>query len=135
VQDRLQITGWVSHAREWLGDFDVFALPSRWEGMPLSIIEAMHAGLPVLATDVGSVVETVIDGDTGFVVPRDDVAALVDRLRRLLGDAGLRSRMGQRGRALAAERFTAAAMAQRYEAIYSQILGWWTPMSSMRAPR
>ena len=121
VADRLRITGWTPDARAWLGGFDVFALPSRWEGMPLSILEAMHAGLPVVASDVGSVAEAVVHGQTGFVVAPGDEGGLRRRVRELLGDPLLRARMGTRGRELAGERFTARAMARRYEAVYARL--------------
>jgi glycosyltransferase involved in cell wall biosynthesis len=122
VADRLHITGWTSDARRYLPTFDVFALPSRWEGMPLVILEAMHAGLAVVATDVGSVAECVADDETGYVVPRDDQTILRDRLAALVADAPLRRRLGERGRAVAAERFTASAMARRYEAVYRRMV-------------
>jgi glycosyltransferase involved in cell wall biosynthesis len=123
VAERLLITGWIADARAHLPGFDIFALPSRWEGMPLGIIEAMHAGLPVLACDVGSVVEAVSDGESGFVVAADDLPALQARLATLLADPQLRRRMGERGRGLAAESFTDIVMARRYEAIYYEMIG------------
>lgn len=125
VADRLQITGWVEDAPRRLAEFDIFALPSRWEGMPLSILEAMHAGLPVVACDVGSVRESVRDGDTGYVVPAGDLDALRDCLGRLLADAALRKRMGERARSLAGACFTDTLMARRYEAVYRSMVGWW----------
>ena len=121
VQDRLLITGWTRDARRYLPAFDVFALPSRWEGMPLGILEAMHAGLPVVAGDVGSVAEAVSNGETGFLIDVDDLATLGEHLRRLLVDEPLRRRMGERARALAMERFTDTAMARRYELIYQDV--------------
>ena len=127
VADRLNVTGWVSDAPRRLAEFDVFALPSRWEGMPLGILEAMHAGLPVVATDVGSVAEVVVDGDSGYVVASGDLAALTDRLQRLLGAPVLRRSMGERGLALAHEQYTDAAMARRYEAVYGRLVNWWRP--------
>ncbi len=137
VADRLSITGWVSDAPRRLAELDVFALPSRWEGMPLGILEAMHAGLPVIATDVGSVAEVVVDGDTGYVVASKDLAAVADRLQRLLGDPALRRRMGERGLALAREQYTDAAMARRYEDVYGQLVNWWraAPPGSSRSAR
>ncbi len=83
----------------------------------------MHAGLPVVATDVGSVAEAVADGETGYVVAPGDATALRERLGRLLRDPALRARLGARARGVAAERFTAAAMARRYEAVYADVLG------------
>jgi glycosyltransferase involved in cell wall biosynthesis len=122
VAQRLTITGWTSDARGYLSTFDVFALPSSWEGMPLSILEAMHAGLPVVASDVGSVAEAVSDGETGFVIGAGDDAMLLDRLVMLLSDPELRARLGSRARVIARERFTDTAMAARYEAIYGAML-------------
>jgi len=122
VAERLRITGWVAEAPSYLPTFDIFALPSRWEGMPLGILEAMHAGLPVLGADVGSVADAVSDGETGYVVARDDLAAVQDRLGRLLADPALRLRMGARGRVIAGEQFTDDIMARRYESIYNALV-------------
>jgi len=121
VEDRLVITGWTSEPRRHLPSFDIFALPSRWEGLPLVILEAMHAGLPVVAADVGSVAEAVRDGKTGFLVPPDDAPALCARLRCLLSDAKLGAALGAAGRKRARERFTAERMAQAYEAVYRRV--------------
>lgn len=122
VGERLVVTGWTADARRHLPTFDVFALPSLWEGMPLVILEAMHAGLPVVASDVGSVAEAVADGETGYVVAAGDEQALCERLARLLADAPLRERLGARARTVAADCFTAEAMARRYEAVYTDVL-------------
>ena len=121
VAERLTITGWVDEARSHLQGFDIFALPSAWEGMPLSIIEAMHAGLPVIATEVGSVGEVVTDGETGYLAPSGDLDCIGERLSLLSGDAALRARMGARGMRVAREQFTDTAMARRYEAIYRRL--------------
>jgi glycosyltransferase involved in cell wall biosynthesis len=121
VSDRLVITGWTADARSYLPTFDVFVLPSDFEGFPLSIPEAMLAGLPIVATDVGSVAEAVSDGETGLLVQRGDADAVAAALRLLLNDAELRRRMGERGRAIAAQHFTASAMARSYEALYEEI--------------
>jgi glycosyltransferase involved in cell wall biosynthesis len=127
VAERLQITGWVEDSPRRLVEFDIFALPSRWEGMPLSILEAMHAGLPVVACDVGSVAEAVRDSDTGYLVPSEDLGALRDRLAKLLADVALRESMGERARKLAGTCFTDTLMARRYEAVYRSMVGWWRP--------
>jgi glycosyltransferase involved in cell wall biosynthesis len=123
VADRLRITGWTGDPRGHLPAFDVFALPSRWEGMPLGILEAMHAGLPVVASDVGSVAEAVSDGETGLLVGPGDAEALCESLAGLLADPRRRARMGECGRLVAIERFTDTAMARRYEAVYRAAMG------------
>ena len=122
VDDRVRFVGWHAEPRRYLTTFDVFALPSRFEGFPLAIVEAMLAGLPVVASAVGSVPEAVREGETGLLVPPDDEAALTAALRRLLAEPSVRLRLGERGRALARERFTAAAMARSFERLYEEIL-------------
>ncbi len=119
----MQLVPWSDAARDLLGDMDVFVLPSRNEGFPLSIVEAMLAARPVVATDVGSVREAVLDGVSGFVVPPDDVDALRSALRRLLDDAELRVHMGEAGRARALDHFTDTAMARAFEQLYERIDG------------
>jgi len=122
VAERLVVTGWTDDARRHLLSFTVFCLPSRSESFPLSVVEAMLASLPVVATDVGSVAEAVRDGQTGLLVPRDDPQALADALLRLLEDPALRDSMGRRGRELALESFTAERMVASFERLYEEIL-------------
>jgi glycosyltransferase involved in cell wall biosynthesis len=100
---------------------DVFCLPSWWEAMPLSILEAMAAGLPVVASDVGDVPRAVDHGVTGFVVPPRDPDELAAALERLLGDPALRRRMGAAGRARAVEMFSAEVTAQQVSALYTAL--------------
>ena len=98
VADRVELPGWADRPAELLPGFDVFCLPSRSEGFPLSIVEAMLAALPVVATRVGSVAELVVDGETGIVVERDDVDGLVAALDRLRdGNAAGEARRGRAG--------------------------------------
>jgi glycosyltransferase involved in cell wall biosynthesis len=103
-------------------DADVFCLPSWWEAMPLSVLEAMAAGLPVVATDVGDVARAVLDGVTGRVVPSKDPEALAAALEPLLRDPDLRRAMGSAGRARVTEAFSVAATAHAVSALYAQLL-------------
>jgi glycosyltransferase involved in cell wall biosynthesis len=121
VADRVHFVGWSDQVRGWLGAIDVFALPSLMEGLPLSICEAMLAGLPVVATDVGGVGEIVADGVTGLLVPPKDPGALTLALRSLQDDPGLRRRLGDAGRDHASRTLTSARMAEAYEALYREI--------------
>jgi glycosyltransferase involved in cell wall biosynthesis len=118
IADRVEIAAWDDRARERLGELDAFVLPSYNEGFPLSVVEAMLAGLPVVATDVGSTSEAVLDGVTGFVVQPGDVAAIRDAVARLRDSPELRSRFGDEGRRRALEFFTADVMARAFERLY-----------------
>lgn len=108
-----------------LAQAGIFVLCSRYEGLPLSIIEAMCAGLPIVATDVGGVSELIEDGVNGFLVPAGNQAALTDCLDRLQSDPALRVRMGQASRERYLANFSdtqmAAAVAQRYRAMLGTV--------------
>jgi glycosyltransferase involved in cell wall biosynthesis len=121
IGERVRFEGWHEEPRPYLTMFDVFVLPSRFEGFPLSIVEAMLARLPVVATAVGSVPEAVADQSTGRLIPPENPAALAAALRELLDDPERRARMGARGRQRALV-FTPAAMARAYERLYEEIL-------------
>jgi glycosyltransferase involved in cell wall biosynthesis len=107
---------------ELLARADVFVLSSRSEGAPISILEAMAAGVPVVASDVGGVGELVADGETGLLVPSADPARLSEALRRLLADPELRRRLGAAGRARARERFDLPAFRAAHLELYAREL-------------
>ena len=92
----------------------IFALPSRCEGTPCVILEAMAAGLPIVASGVGGIPALVRDGENGFQVPAGDAAALEARLRELLSDGDLRRRMGARSYELARTEFREEAYWDRF---------------------
>jgi glycosyltransferase involved in cell wall biosynthesis len=122
IADRVLWDGWSDDPRSLLGTFDVLAVPSRFEGFPLVVLEALLARAAVVATDVGSVAEAVIDGETGLLVPSEDSHALAAALRRGLADAGLRRRLGEQGRQLVLGRFTADHMTRGFAALYDELL-------------
>ena len=103
-------------------DADIFCLPSWWEAMPLSVLEAMASGLPVVASDVGDVSRVVADGATGYVVPAKSPDELASALRKLLVDPGLRRRLGQAGRRRAEEHFSDVATARAISDLYASVL-------------
>jgi glycosyltransferase involved in cell wall biosynthesis len=92
--DRLRRLGYRADVPAILAASDIFVLPSHFEGLPMSVIEAMLCGLPVVATDIRGPREQVVDGQTGYLVPPAQVAALAAALRRLAEDVSLRQRLG-----------------------------------------
>lgn len=103
---RLRPLGYRHDVARLLAAADVFCLPSHFEGLPMSVIEAMLTGLPVVATDIPGPREQVRHGETGLLVPPMQAGPLGDALARLASDPALRQRMGEAGRALALDRFT-----------------------------
>ena len=104
----------------YLARAKLMLLPSRWEGLPVSVIEAMHRGVPVVASNVRGTNELVIDEETGFLVPADDVRAFADRVGRLLLDDRLRVGMGARAIARARSEFSLARQIEAYAAVYER---------------
>lgn len=111
--ERLHLLGYREDVAALMAAADIFVLPSRFEGLPMSVIEAMLTGLPVIACDVRGPGEQVVDGVTGLLVPIGDVAALAAAMQRLATDAGLRGRMGAAGRARAIELYDEAKVLAR----------------------
>ncbi len=102
---RVKRLGYRHDIARILAAADVFCLPSHFEGLPMSIIEAMLTGLPVVATDIRGPREQVRDGETGFLVPPMAEAPLAEALSRLAADRALRARMGAAARAMALDKF------------------------------
>lgn len=122
VADHVQLPGHRTDARMLLDAADVFVLPSRQEGMPLAVLEAMDVGLPVVATRVIGTTEVVADGETGVLVRREDPAALETALAALLADPRLRARYGQAVRQRYREHFTSTRMAAQTTQVYAAAL-------------
>jgi glycosyltransferase involved in cell wall biosynthesis len=113
---RIRYLGPVFDDAKWqaLADADVFAFPSFHEAFPLAVLEAMAAGLPVVATDVGGVPDAVTPREGGFIVPPRDAAALQSALSKLVSDPALRSRMGAWNRARYERDYTVSAYGRRW---------------------
>lgn len=120
--DRVHFLGHVNDVAQVLKNSQIFLLISNWEGFPRSIIEAMRAGLPVVATDVGGVKESVIDGENGFLVRKKDSDQLGDVLKMLLLDPALRAGMGARGRQRYLQHFTYDRLLTRTREVYGEVL-------------
>jgi glycosyltransferase involved in cell wall biosynthesis len=119
---RARFLGQRTDVDRLLAAAQVSVLASNWEGFPLSILEAMRAGLPVIASSVGGVAESVSDGETGYLVPRGDVEALREGIRRLLTDRSLRVRLGASGRLRFQRHFTLARSVEKTLAVYRDVL-------------
>lgn len=119
---RFEFPGGISDLRTHLADADIFVLPSRSEGFSNAIIEAMAAGLPVVATDVGGNAEAVNDGVNGFIVPPENADALAKAIAKLLGNPAHARDMGAAGKAIAAAKFTSDAMMRQVTGVYHRLL-------------
>jgi len=120
IRDRIHLLGYREDVNEWLGAMDVFTMPSLSEGLPLSLLEAMAAGVPPVVTEVGGMPEVVLDGQTGFIVPPRNVAALADRISFLLGNPPLAAEMGAASRERIKDRFALDSMAAEYRDLYGE---------------
>jgi glycosyltransferase involved in cell wall biosynthesis len=123
LNERVRFVGYQQDVWPWLAACDVFVLSSDWEGMPNAVLEAMGAGLPVVATAAGGTLDVVVDGVTGLLVPPRDATALASALERLIHDPNLRRTMGAAGRRRAQEFFSAQHMVERTQALYAELLG------------
>jgi len=122
LERRVHLLGKRNEVPECLAASDVFVLASNWEGNPLAVIEAMAAGLPVVATAVGGVPELVESGQQGILVPPGDCVAFTDAMRTLLNDPEKRMAMANAAHARATAAFNVERMAQGYESIYKAAL-------------
>jgi glycosyltransferase involved in cell wall biosynthesis len=122
IDSRTTFLGVRRDVPDLLPGLDAACLSSVHEGMPMALIEAMAAGLPIVATDCGSVRDTVEDGEQGFVVPVGDVESFADRLQRLAHQEPLRAQMGKSGRARVEREFQIQDIAREYEELLTDML-------------
>lgn len=120
--DAVTFLGWVSDIGRVLSAADVIVLTSDNEGMPVTLVEAAHAGVPAVATDVGGVAEVVANGTTGLVVA-PTAAAVGEGLAALLRDPPRRARMGDAAVRFAGDRFSTRSMVAAHTALYAEVLG------------
>jgi glycosyltransferase involved in cell wall biosynthesis len=122
LQDKVVMPGFRGNLEAYLPHADVLALPSFTEGLPVIVLEALAARVPVVATAVGGVPEVVEESKSGYLVPPGDAAALARRLGDMLGDDSKRREMGGRGRQCVEEQFTFAAQSARYQKLFEESL-------------
>jgi glycosyltransferase involved in cell wall biosynthesis len=122
IQEQVDFLGNRDDVPSLLATSDVFVLASRSEMLPISILEAMRAGLPVIASDVGGVGEAITHNESGFLVPSGSISALTQALTDLTNNYALRLRMGQTGRQRFTEQFLSSSMEERTRSIYWDVL-------------
>ena len=123
LADQVNLLGWVGPDDKptYLARATVYALPSYAEGLPMSVLEAMAAGVPVVTTPVGGIPEAVTDGVEGFLVEPGDIETLRARLTQLLEDSELAVRMGEAGRRKVKSSFSSAVIMPKLENMYIEL--------------
>ena len=120
--DNVLFTGEVSNVGDYLAAFDLFLYPSRHEGLGSTLLDALEAGLPVVATAVGGIPEIIRQGEHGVLITPDDAAALDSAVAAFIDDSALRTRVSLANR-LRAREFSAATMTDRYARLYREVAG------------
>jgi glycosyltransferase involved in cell wall biosynthesis len=122
LSDRVRILPAETNVGRLLMEAQIYVLSTHFEALPISILEAMRAGLPVVATDVGGISESVREGETGLLTRYGDVDGLRDVLARVIADPALRQALGSAGHQLWSTQFTASKMAARTVEVYKRAL-------------
>jgi len=123
MNERVRFLGWQTDVRGLLATWDLLAIPSMEEGLPISALEAMASARPVVASRVGGLCELIVDGVTGCLVPPGDTEALFRCIAKLTGDRQRLAQMGIAAWHRAQNEFSAQVMAQRTAALYDRLLG------------
>lgn len=118
IEQNIFFTGFREDIPQILAILYIFVLPSLWEGLPLSVIEAMFSSKPAIATNVSGTPEAVVDGETGILIPPKDSKLLAEAIIELLDSPEKRKRMGEKGRQRALDLFSIETMVKKYEEFY-----------------
>ena len=122
LASHVHFLGWREDVPALMRAADLFVMPSRWEGMPNAVLEAMSMGLPVIATRAEGSAELVRDGETGRLVAIDDESGLASAIVESACNAGLRALWGERGQAVARDEYSLGTMIARYEQLFESLL-------------
>ena len=119
---KIELTSWIQDIAKFNAGMDLICLTSNNEGTPVSLIEAQAANIPVITTDVGGVRDIVLEGETGFIVPKNDVASLSDKMRLLIEDEKLRKKMSQNGWTFVEHKFHYTTLVKNMEEYYNSLI-------------
>jgi glycosyltransferase involved in cell wall biosynthesis len=122
LQNHVTFAGFQTNPATWMAAMDIFILPSLWEGFGLVLLEAMALARPIIASNVGPIPEIVVNGETGLLVPSQDIDALSNAIVTLAEDSNMRIRMGKSGLQRAQEYFTIEQMITKTEHVYCYCL-------------
>lgn len=124
LEDQVTVPGWVDpdEVRNLIMQADIFVLPSRNENLPMSVVEAMAAGLAIITTPVGAIEDIIVDGETGLLVPVGDVSALASALNCLINDSALRHQLGRAAAQFHREHLEISSYTRRLVHIWRQTL-------------
>lgn len=122
LEDGVRFLGNRTDVPTLLPRYDGYLLISQWEGFPISILEAMRAGLPVIASNVGGVKEALLEGKTGFLVPKGDIVVLAEKIRYAVAHQEEFSHMGEEGRRFFLAKFTLDQMIERLGQLYDEVV-------------
>lgn len=115
LNDKVKLLGFRPDIADLLGQWDIYVQPSLWEGLCMTVVEAMACGLPVIASNVGGIPESVIEGRNGFLVPPKDKFILAEKIQQLVENPSLRIEMGRQARVIAEEQYSLAKMCEVIE--------------------
>lgn len=115
LQDRVYLKGQIDNIPGFLSTLDIYVQPSLWEGLCIAVVEAAASGLPILASNVGGIPETVKDGYNGFLVDPGDLEGFKEKLLNLVTDSDLRKAMGANSRTLAEEKYSLGKMVDAFD--------------------
>ncbi|AQL29783.1 MULTISPECIES: glycosyltransferase family 4 protein [unclassified Prochlorococcus] len=122
ISERVEFLGWKNNVADFLENSDIYLLITKWEGFPISILEALRAGLPIIATDVGGISESVKNGENGFLVKKGDHLELKKYLELFFKKPNLIKEFGLKSRKLYCENFKFIKMAEKTEKIYNEVI-------------
>ena len=119
---RVQMTSWIKEIGVFNAGMDIMCLTSNNEGTPVSLIEAQAACIPVITTDVGGVKDIILDGETGFIVPKNSIKKYTEKLLVLIEDENKRKKMSQNGWSFVEHKFHYTTLVKNVETYYKKLL-------------